>query len=515
MTTITGIDLGTTYSAIASLNGIGRPDIVPNAEGERITPSAIFFDQDDNGSVRVGVEAVNSRQINPDRAVRWIKRHIGSDYKVAIDQREWTPVELSSLILKKLAQDASGPDNEVKDVAISVPAHFDEVRRKATMDAGALAGLNVISIVNEPVAAALYYATQSNVTGRILVYDLGGGTFDVTVMDINGHDMDIICSQGDHALGGIDFDKKIVEMFEAAYREKCGEELIDSDESRAKYEDEAEDVKKTLSRRDSAKRILYGPNGTARIEITREMFEEAIAPLIARTEMLIETALGEADSQPKDIDKVLLVGGSTRMPIVVNKLQETFGFEIDTAVNVDECVALGAALHAGLAMMRENPQEVSAGITGGLQDVNLQDVCNHSYGTLCAPIDENTGQRVVQNSKILQKNTPLPCQESRTFYTMYDNQDCIRISITQGEDDDPSFVNVLAQEVFELSPDCQAGNAINATYSYDLNQRMHCSFVDGDSGKTLDVEFDLGQNGELSKVNMENQVQEMAGFDVK
>ena len=515
MTNIVGIDLGTTFSALAVLNAIGRPDIVPNAEGERITPSAIYFDEDAAHTVRVGIEAVNSRHLSPQRAVRWIKRHLGTDYLSEIDGRQWTPVQLSSLILSKLKQDAAIQNGTVQDVAISVPAHFDELRRKATMDAGALAGLNVVSIVNEPVAAALYYATNSDISGRVLVYDLGGGTFDVTVLDIDKKEMEIICSQGDHALGGVDFDQKIVEIFEKEYRNQCNAELIACDEDKAKFEDEAEDVKKTLSRRTTAKKILYGPAGTARIEITREMFEQAITPLIARTEMLIETALGEANAKPDGIDKVLLVGGSTRIPLVQQKLEQMFGFAPDMSVNVDECVALGAAIHAGLAMMREKPDAVSAGIVGGLEDIKLQDICNHSYGTLSAPIDKETGQRILENTIVLPKNTPLPCEVSRIFYTMVDRQDRIRIAITQGEDRDPNFVNILAKEVFDLSPDCPAAYPIKVTYSYDLNQRMHCTFEDEKRQKTMEVEFCVGENGQLSKAADDSQAEQLAEFQVR
>ena len=210
MSNIVGIDLGTTFSALAILNTIGKPEIVPNADGERITPSAIFFDEENADLIRVGVEAINSRRLNAQRSVRWIKRHMGdTNYRKTIDGKEWTPVELSSLIMKKLKQDSSVEHGQIKDAVVSVPAHFDEIRRKATMDAGTMAGLNVIGIVNEPVAAALYYATTRKIKGKVLVYDLGGGTFDVTIMDVKGHQMDIVCSQGDHALGGVDFDQKI------------------------------------------------------------------------------------------------------------------------------------------------------------------------------------------------------------------------------------------------------------------------------------------------------------------
>ncbi|MHC4433026.1 MAG: Hsp70 family protein, partial [Planctomycetota bacterium] len=254
MASIVGIDLGTTFSALAVLNAIGKPEIVPNADGERLTPSAIFFDEENSDLIRVGVEAVNSRHLNAERSVRWIKRQMGdADYRKSIDSKDWTAVELSALILKKLRQDCSVENNEIHDAVISVPAHFDEVRRKATMDAGKMAGLNVIGIVNEPVAAALYYATTCEVSGKVLVYDLGGGTFDVTILDVKGHQMDIVCSQGDHALGGVDFDRKVLELLEQSYRDKFGAELIGSEEDRAKYEDEAEDIKRTLSRRQVAK----------------------------------------------------------------------------------------------------------------------------------------------------------------------------------------------------------------------------------------------------------------------
>ncbi len=515
MATITGIDLGTTFSAIAILNGIGRPEIIPNSEGERITPSALYFDEENPSVVQVGVEAVNSRLLNPERAVRWIKRHIGTDYKVKIDGREWTPVELSSLILRKLAQDAAAQVGSIDNVAISVPAHFDEIRRKATMDAGALAGLNVISIVNEPVAAALYYATKQDVSGRVLVYDLGGGTFDVTLMDINGRDMEILCSQGDHALGGIDFDRSILEIFKNNYRDQCNEDLIASDVDLAKYEDEAEDTKKTLSRRDIAKKILYGPTGSARAEITRPEFEQAIASLLARTEMLIDSVLSEAGCTKKDIDRVLLVGGSTRIPMVSQKLEEMFGFPPENSVNVDECVALGAAIHAGLTTIRQKPESVSEGIAGGLRDVKLQDVCNHSYGTLSAPFDKETGQHILINTPILHKNTPLPCEETLTFYTMVDDQEHVRITITQGEDTDPAFVNVLTNETFKLPPGTPAGTPISATYSYDLNQRMHCRFTNYNSGETLDVEFNMGENGDASANNIQKQTEELARFETR
>ena len=503
MRTIAGIDLGTTFSALAVLNAIGKPEIVPNADGDRLTPSAIFFDEDNPDLVRVGVEAINSRYLNMQRSVRWIKRHMGDPkYVKELDGRKWTAVELSALILKKLKQECSSEERRIDEAVISVPAHFDEIRRKATMDAGTLAGLKVIGIVNEPVAAALCYATTRNVTGKILAYDLGGGTFDVTIMQVSGQDMQILCSQGDHALGGIDFDAKILAMMEQAYRDKFGAELINSDEERAKYEDEAEDIKKTLSRRDSAKKMLYGRAGNMSIEITRDAFEEAIRSLIDRADILVEVALDEVKLKPQNIDKVLLVGGSSRIPLVQKRLQEKFGFAPAAAVNLDECVALGAAVHAGLTLMRNNPKDVPAGIAGGIKNINLTDVCNHSYGTICAPIDKETGRRIIQNRIILKKNTPLPCEQSQVFYTMSEGQTELQVTVTQGEDTQPQYVNKIATHTFELPPDRPARCPIEVTYRYDENQRMHCRFRDVQSGRMLQIEFCLDNSGKFSETDI-------------
>jgi len=515
MANIVGIDLGTTFSSLAMLNSIGKPEIVPNADGDRLTPSAIFFDEENPDMIRVGVEALNSRYLNPARSVRWIKRHMGTDYKVTIDGRDWTPTELSALILKKLRQDSAAQRGEIRDTVISVPAHFDEVRRKAVMDAGSAVGFNVIGIVNEPVAAALCYATAREVAGKVLAYDLGGGTFDVTIMNVKGLQMDIICSQGDHALGGIDFDRKVLEILQRLYKDQFKAELITTEEEKAKYEDEAEDIKKTLSRRPTAKKMLYGQAGSMRVEIAREMFEEAITPLVARADMLVEVALEEAGLKPSDINTVLLVGGSTRVPLVRSHLEEIFGFPPEVGVNVDECVALGAALHAGLVMMREKPDEVPQGIAAGLKDITLTDVCNHSYGTLCAPIDKETGQRIIQNKIILKKNTPLPCDASQVFYTVSEGQKRVEVTVTQGEDTDPSYVNKIATHSFDLPPDRPAERPIKVTYSYDLNQRMHCRFEDIESGRLLEVDFSLNQEGAVAGSNTTQKAQELQPFKVQ
>jgi len=495
---IAGIDLGTTFSAMAILNTIGKPEIVPNADGERLTPSAVFFDEDNGGIVRIGIEAINSRHLNAERSVRWIKRHIGDpNYHKTIDGKKWSAVELSSLILKKLKQDFSAVRGDIDSVVISVPAHFDEIRRKATMDAGKMAGLNVIGIVNEPVAAALYYATTRRVCGNILVYDLGGGTFDITIMNTNGNNMDIICSQGEHELGGIDFDQKVLEILQQNYRDKYNCELIITDEDRANYEDEAEDIKKTLSRRPVARKMLYGPAGSIKIEITQQMFEDSIAELLSRTDLLLDAALVEANMTACDIDRIILVGGSTRIPVVQKRLEERFSFAPEITINVDECVALGAALHAGLTFQREKSNSLPAGIANGLRDIKLTDVCNHSFGTICAPFDSKIGSRVIRNQIILKKNTPLPCEVSQTFYTMNKEQKKLEVTVTQGEDTAVEYVNIIATHTIDLPPGRSAKRPIKVTYSYDVSQRMHCKFEDVESGKVHELDLSVDKDGKL------------------
>ena len=403
----------------------------------------------------------------------------------------------------------------IKDVVISVPAHFDEIRRKATMDAGVMAGLNVIGIVNEPVAAALYYATTRQISGKVLVYDLGGGTFDVTIMDAKDQKMDIICSQGEHELGGIDFDKKILELLEKLYKDKFKTKLINSDEDQAKYEDEAEDIKKTLSRRPVARKIIYGTAGSLRIEIKREQFEKTISSLIGRIDMLLETAFEEAGIKPSEIDTVILAGGSTRIPMVQKRLQKIFGFAPEMTNNVDECVALGAALYAGLIIQREKPDKLSAGISKGLKNIKLTDVCNHSYGTICAPFDKETGRNVIKNHIILKKNTPLPCEISETFYTMSEGQTELKVIVTQGEDSSVKYANKIATHTLKLPEGRKAQCPIKVTYSYDVNQRMHCSFEDVESGEMLQVDFSLDRYDEVSQSDIKEQADQLKMVEVE
>lgn len=488
---IAGIDLGTTFSSLAYLNEIGKPEIVPNADGERMTPSALYFTEEPQGKILVGTEAINARMENPDRSVRWIKRYMGEEkFPQPIFGKDWTPAELSSILLKKLKNDCSKQIGPVQDVVITVPAHFDEVRRKATMEAGTLAGLNVIGIINEPSAAALFYAMTKKKSGRVVVFDLGGGTFDVTILDVDGQSCDFICSQGDHRLGGYDFDQKITELFDEAYKAKYRCALIQNDWERISYEKQAEDAKRALSKREKIKEILVGNAGRMPIELTRERFEESISSYLARIEMLVETALEEASMKPEEADAVLLVGGSTRIPIVQNKVQKIFDKELTTCGNVDEVVALGAAIDAGLITLKKNKKKLNSSMVNTLSQVSFSDVCNASYGTICLTDDPETGQKRLMNDILLKKNSKLPCEVTKTYYTIVDNQEIINVEITQGENVDPEYVSRIAQEDFHLPPNRPAGRPIEVTYKYDDNQRMHCTFRDVESGRYLEMDID-------------------------
>ncbi len=515
MSNIVGIDLGTTFSALAVLNSIGRPETIPVEGSERLMPSAVYFERGgEKVEEIVGKEALHSRVTNVDRSARLIKRYMGSPfYPDKVDGSNWSPAKLSSFILKELKKECSGQIGEIKDVVITVPAHFDEVRRKATMDAGEAAGLNVVGIVNEPTAAALFYAITQEVAGRILVFDLGGGTFDVTVMDVKGKDVSIVCSDGDPHLGGYDFDQKILDRFDKAYRSKFGVTLYPNAEEKARYELRAEEAKKTLSRRPSAKEMLFGSAGNLPFEISREEFEADISPFIAKIEMLIESVLDEAENKPGDIDKVLLVGGSSRIPLIQTRLERIFGFEPTTAVNLDEAVALGAALYAGLRLMESDTSKVPVAIAAGLGDVKLQDVCNHSYGTIVLSFDDHLKTRLMKNDIIIPKNTPLPCEIEKTYTTVSDGQDALDIRITQGESEEPDFVTTLVEASMPLPSGRPRGRPIRVTYGYNKDQRMLCTFVDVEAKRRMVVDFDA-KTGE-SRTTIEGLAASVSDFIVE
>ena len=407
-----GIDLGTSTSALAHIRSDGNPEIVPNADGERLTPSVVFFDQYE-GVKLVGSAAKDGG--DPSRTVHHIKKHMDDpSYTVEIDGQKWTPTEISAIILTKLKTECAKLVGEISEVVITVPANFNELARKATVAAGQIAGLRVSRIVNEPTAAALYYAHSQGVDGRVMVYDLGGGTLDITIMEIEGNNIDIILSEGARHLGGTDFDDVLIEMIGEKYREKSGKDLILDETKRRRLLSATEDTKKRLSKLNVVSETVGNErDGLAKIELTRELFEEAVKRLLIRTVMLVEQALDQLGLLPQDIDHVVLVGGSTRIPKIQQLLEDQFGKPAISCGNVDECVALGAALFAQKAR-------------------RVSEVCNHSYGTLALIEDAATGEANVQNSVVIPKNTPIPCSMSQTYLTSEDNEELIEVEITPG-----------------------------------------------------------------------------------
>jgi len=498
MSKIAGIDLGTTFSAIAVLNELGQPQIVPNADGERITPSVIYFNPDEK-RVLFGAEAKNSRGTHPDRVFAKFKRnmHQPKDLFPPIEDRTHemiqsfgedsiTPVYLSSMLLKKLVKDASHQEScEIKDVVISVPAWFKEAQRNATREAGLMAGLNVIALVNEPTAAALQYGSQGVTNGKVMVFDLGGGTFDVSILSIDGKEVTVLTSCGDPELGGCDFDLALVKHCEAKYRAEKSGDLYDDGFTREQLEADCEQLKKSLSKVSPQKVNIHGADGRVTITITAEEFAKLIDPYLSRIELLMESALHEVNLAPEDIDKTLLVGGSSRIPSVHDLVARVMGEKPETAPNVDEIVALGAAIRAGLEVKDSAPDKLTEAAKNELDSFDVIDVANSSFGTLTLSVPENG----VINDVLIPKNTQLPHEVAKTYYTVSDDQSSIRCEVTQGESRHADDVDVIHNGLLELPAGRPAGQPIEISYSYDVSQRMHCRFKDVNSGKEHQVDL--------------------------
>ncbi len=478
-----GIDLGTTTSGLAYLRSDGNPEIVPNGDGERLTPSVVYFDKHEDVKL-VGSAARDGG--DPERTVFRVKRHMDDpDFEVDIDGVSWTPTEISALILAKLRRECARIIGEFEDVVITVPANYNELARKATVAAAKIAGLNVTRLVNEPTAAAMYYAHSQGVSGRILVYDLGGGTLDVTILEVDGDSISILTSEGARHLGGANIDDLLLGMYAEQYLEAAGASLYQDEAGRLRVLDSVEDSKKMLSKlRKVTDTIGNHSNGIARIELTREVFDQAVSRLLVRTVMVVEQALDSAGLGESEIDHVVLVGGSTRIPRVVELLKEKFGYAPKSCGNVDECVALGAALFAKHAR-------------------KVNEVCNTGYGTVALLEDAKTGESKVGNSIVIPKNTPIPCSMTQVYQTSEDGEELIEVEITQGEDDDPRFIDIIGKLSLKVPPGRKAGCKVAVTYSYDKDQRVRALVRDEDTGKKKEVAIDFHGRGVLSDRQVE------------
>jgi len=473
----------------------GSPEIVPNADGGRLTPSVVYFDPHED--IRLVGEAARDSG-DAERTVQLIKRHMDDpDFSVTVGGRQWTAAEISALILAKMQRDGSRMIGPVRDVVLTVPANFNELARRATLAAGRIAGLNVVRLVNEPTAAALYYAHARQLEGRIMVYDLGGGTLDITILEVDRGGIRCLTSEGAGRLGGSDFDERILELMGEAYQHAHGVGLWDSELERRRVLQSGEDLKKMLSKlRLASETVGNSAGGMARIELSREDFEVAVSRLFTRTILLVEQALDSVGLAAADIDHVALVGGGTRMPRVRTMLQEYFGKEPVNCGNVDECVALGAALFAK-------------------KGADVQEVCNHSYGTLALVEDAATGKQTYANTVVIPKNTPIPCEKSQTYVTSEDNEESIDVEITQGEDTDPRYVDVVGRISLKVPRNRPAGCEVTVTYRYDENQRVHAQVLDERSGKVTEVAVTYEGVGVLTDEQIEKRREQFAGMRIE
>ncbi len=491
-----GIDLGTTLSGLAYLKPDGNPEIVPNADGERLTPSVVFFEAHEDVKL-VGSAARDGG--DPDRTIFQIKRHMDDpEYLVDIDNKKWTPAEISALILSKLKRDCSRIVGDINEVVITVPANFNELARKSTIAAAEMAGMKVKRLVNEPTAAAVYYAHTQGVQGRILVYDLGGGTLDVTILQVEGEAIRILTSEGARHLGGSNFDEILLSAYEEQYRQQTGAALFSDERHRRRVLHATEDAKKMLSKLQRVNDTVANDqnNGIARIDLTREGFEKMVRNMLTRTVLLVEQALDSAKLKSSDIDHIVLVGGSTRIPKVKTVLEKMFGKTPKSCGNVDECVALGAALFAK-------------------KSARIQEVCNASYGTLAMVYNARTGEEKVMNSIVIPKNSIIPCSRTQVYQTSEDNERVIEVDITQGEDEDARFVDVIGRITLEVPPNRPKGCEVAVTFSYDENQRVRALVQDKQSGRSREVAVSYRGAGVLSDEELKRRSQHLRAMRIE
>ena len=484
-----GIDLGTTNSVVAVMEG-GKPTVIANAEGMRTTPSIVGFSK--TGERLVGQLAKRQAILNPDKTIASIKRYMGEDYKKNIDGKDYTPQEISAMILRKLADDASSYLGEkVTSAVITVPAYFNDAQRQATKDAGKIAGLDVLRIVNEPTAAALAYGLEKEKAEKVLVFDLGGGTFDVSILEIGDGVHEVLSTSGDTKLGGDDFDKKIIDWICEEFKKQEGMDLTNDKQAMQRIKEAAEKAKCELSSvvetSISLPYITADANGPKHLELTlsRAKFEELSYDLLERCKKPVEQALSDAGLSKSEINEVVLVGGSTRIPAVQQLVKDYTGKEPNQSVNPDEVVAVGAAVQAGV-------------LAGEVKDIVLLDVTPLTLGI------ETLGGVM---TPLVPRNTTIPVAKSQVFSTAENNQTAVDINILQGERPMSSDNKSLGMFRLEgIAPAMRGVPQIEVTFDIDANGIVNVSAKDKATGKEQKITITNSSN--LSEADIDKMVKE-------
>ena len=495
---IIGIDLGTTNSCVAVMEG-GKPVVVTNTEGARTTPSVVAFSK--SGERLVGEPAKRQAVTNADKTISSIKRHMGTDYRVAIDDKKYSPQEISAMILQKLKADAENYLGEkVTEAVITVPAYFNDAQRQATKDAGKIAGLDVKRIINEPTAAALAYGLDNEKEQKIMVYDLGGGTFDVSIIEIGDGVIEVLATSGDNHLGGDDFDQKITDYMIAEFKKENGVDLSQDKMALQRLKEAAEKAKKELSSATTTNInlpfISMNDNGPLHFDmnLSRAKFDELTHDLVERTATPVTNALRDAGITASELGKVLLVGGSTRIPAVQDKVQQMTGHEPSKSLNPDECVALGASVQGGKL----------AG-DAGAGDILLLDVTPLSLSI------ETMGGIA---TKLIERNTTIPTKKSQIFSTAADNQSAVDINVLQGERQFAKDNKSLGQFRLDGIPPARRGvPQIEVTFDIDANGIVNVSAKDLGTGKEQHITITAGSN--MSDDDIDKAVKEAAEFEAQ
>ena len=495
---IIGIDLGTTNSCVAVMEG-GKPVVIANTEGARTTPSVVAFTK--TGERLVGEPAKRQAVTNADKTISSIKRHMGTDYRVTIDDKKYSPQEISAMILQKLKADAENYLGEkVTEAVITVPAYFNDAQRQATKDAGKIAGLDVKRIINEPTAAALAYGLDNEKEQKIMVYDLGGGTFDVSIIEIGDGVIEVLSTAGDNRLGGDDFDQKITDYMLAEFKKNEGVDLSNDKMALQRLKEAAEKAKKELSSATTTNINLPFITATAEgpkhfdMNLTRAKFDELTHDLVERTATPVNTALRDAGLTASEISKVLLVGGSTRIPAVQDKVKALTGHEPSKSLNPDECVALGASVQGGKL----------AG-DAGAGDILLLDVT-----PLSLSIETMGGVA----TRLIERNTTIPTKKSQIFSTAADNQTAVDIHVVQGERQFAKDNKSLGQFRLDGIPPARRGvPQIEVTFDIDANGIVNVSAKDLGTGKEQHITITSGSN--MSESDIDKAVKEAAEYEAQ